>query len=249
MRRWSRGALRQIDSEELAAGQGMGSEPLLHNVRPIMCLPLVSATCRVVEGDAHAQSVFLRETRCINPMSRAPEALLLWTASPAAVRPRLRVPVILFHFSCRICSSCRMEPVERRLEKLDSEIADLTAKEEAAESRWLSATDSQQERKLKEVYEYLKKEKDDRLSQRHDLQLRLPSSGEHTARPASCLCKSACGWQLPYSHCRLEVEGYCVPNSILAAEIAESPGHMGGHPSILASKTFRPGSIMMSTPP
>ena len=71
--------------------------------------------------------------------------------------------------------------MERQLEKLDSEIADLTAKVEAAESRWLNASDPQQERKLKEVYEYLKKVYEVCRSERHDLQLRLPNSGEHTA--------------------------------------------------------------------
>ena len=77
-----------------------------------------------------------------------------------------------------------MDPVERRLEKLDSELANLTAKEEAAWNAFVRASNPQQKTKLKERYERLLKEKGDCLSQRHDLHLKLPSSGEHTARPA-----------------------------------------------------------------
>ena len=48
----------------------------------------------------------------------------------------------------------------------------------------MSATNPQQKTELKERYERLSKEKGDCRSERHDLQLKLPSSGEHTARPA-----------------------------------------------------------------
>ncbi|CAK0731525.1 hypothetical protein CVIRNUC_000006 [Coccomyxa viridis] len=70
-----------------------------------------------------------------------------------------------------------MDPVERRLEKLDSEIADLTAKTEAAWDAFISATDPQRKTELKERYIVLNKEKEDCRSERHDLQLKLPSSG------------------------------------------------------------------------
>jgi len=47
-----------------------------------------------------------------------------------------------------------MNPVKKqRLKQLDREIAALTAKRKAAEMSWLSATDPQQIRELKEVYE------------------------------------------------------------------------------------------------
>ena len=71
--------------------------------------------------------------------------------------------------------------MERRLEKLDSELANLTAKEEAAWNAFMSASNPLQKTELKERYERLLKEKGDCRSERHDLQLRLPSSGEHVA--------------------------------------------------------------------
>lgn len=71
----------------------------------------------------------------------------------------------------------------KRLERLDRQVAALTAESKAAETEWLSATDPQQERKLKEVYEATKKEVKDRSRERRDLQLMLPGAGE------SAVCK------------------------------------------------------------
>ena len=82
--------------------------------------------------------------------------------------------------------------MERRLEKLDSEIADLTAKTEAAWDAFISATDPQRKTELKERYIVLNKEKEDCRSERHDLQLKLPSSGKHTACPALCISVFVC---------------------------------------------------------
>ncbi|CAK0731510.1 hypothetical protein CVIRNUC_000004 [Coccomyxa viridis] len=73
-----------------------------------------------------------------------------------------------------------MDPVERQLETLNSEIADLTAKTEAAWDAFISATDPQQKTELKERYIVLNKEKEDCRSERHDLQLKLPSSEAKT---------------------------------------------------------------------
>ena len=72
-----------------------------------------------------------------------------------------------------------MDPVEKRLEKLDKEIADLTATVKAAGDAFLSATDPQQKAFLEKCYEKLAELERDRISQRHDLQLKLSSSGEH----------------------------------------------------------------------
>ena len=72
--------------------------------------------------------------------------------------------------------------MERQLEKLDSEIDDLTAEIEAAWNAFMSAANPQQKTQLKEIYEDLKEEKQDLVSQRHDLQLKLPSSGEHSVQ-------------------------------------------------------------------
>ena len=72
-----------------------------------------------------------------------------------------------------------MGPVERQLERLDSEIIELTAKEDAAWNAFLSATDPQQKAVLEKRCENLAEDRKDRLSQRHDMQLKLPSLGEH----------------------------------------------------------------------
>ena len=82
--------------------------------------------------------------------------------------------------------------MERRLEKLDSEISNLTAKTEAAWDAFISATDPQRKTELKERYIVLNKEKEDCRSEQQDLQLKLPSSGKHTACPALCISVFVC---------------------------------------------------------
>lgn len=74
-----------------------------------------------------------------------------------------------------------MDPVERQLERLNNEFEKLTAKTDAAWDAYLSATDPQQKVELKERYDVLTKEFQDCRSERRDLQLKLPSSGEPTA--------------------------------------------------------------------
>ena len=144
----------------------------------------------------------------------------MWNASLAAARLWLQMPVHLSHLFCRICSSCRMDPVGRRLKQLDSESADLAAKVEAACIAFMSATNFQQKTELRERYEKLEKEEEDCESERRDLQLKLPSSGEHIAQTAFARLPLLA---LAYPQCRLEVQGNCAPKSYLAAE---SPGHM-----------------------
>ena len=72
-----------------------------------------------------------------------------------------------------------MGPVERQLERLDSETAELTAKADAAWDAFFKATDVRQKVVLEKRYEHLEVLKKDCLSQRHELQLKLFSSGEH----------------------------------------------------------------------
>ena len=79
--------------------------------------------------------------------------------------------------------------MERRIEKLDSEIDDLTAKIKVAQEDWLRAQDAQERADLEKIYEDLKKEKQVCRSERHDLQLKLPSSGERGC--TDCLCRSS----------------------------------------------------------
>lgn len=68
-----------------------------------------------------------------------------------------------------LLGSCRMIDVGKRLEQLNLEIAGLTAEEQAAEMSWLSATDPQQKRDLKEVYEAAKEELKSRCQSRDHL--------------------------------------------------------------------------------
>ena len=77
--------------------------------------------------------------------------------------------------------------MREQLRELNSEIDDLTAKTEAAWDAFINAIDPQQKTDLKERYKVLNKEKEDSVLQRHDLQLKLPSSGEHGV---TCLCTS-----------------------------------------------------------
>ena len=67
-------------SKELAAGQGMRSEPLLHmwalSGAYLLSLPLVVS----VKAMLLLRAIFSGEMRCMYPMSHAPEALFLWTA-------------------------------------------------------------------------------------------------------------------------------------------------------------------------
>ena len=74
-----------------------------------------------------------------------------------------------------------MDPVERQLKRLNNEFEKLTAKTDAAWDAAMSATDPQQKAELKERYEKLLKEIQECRSERRDLQLKLPSSGEPTA--------------------------------------------------------------------
>lgn len=87
-----------------------------------------------------------------------------------------------------------MEFLERRLERLDSEIDDVTVEAKAAWAAFISATNPEEKAYLKEHYQELKKEKDDSCSERHDLQLKLASSGEHGV---ICLCIS----ETPQAEC------------------------------------------------
>ena len=71
--------------------------------------------------------------------------------------------------------------MERRLVKLESEVADLIAKIEVAQDRWLKAQHAQENSDLEKVYEDLKAEKQLLITIRAKLEDKLPSSGEHTA--------------------------------------------------------------------
>ena len=72
-----------------------------------------------------------------------------------------------------------MGPVEKRLEKLDNEIAELTVKVDAAWDAFVTATEPQLKAGLEKRCEKLEEDRKDRLSQRHDMQLKLSSLGEH----------------------------------------------------------------------
>ena len=74
--------------------------------------------------------------------------------------------------------------MRERLQKLDTERADLADKVENARDNWLKAQDARQEAKLERVYEDLKKELELLDMMRRDLQNKLPSSGEHTVQTA-----------------------------------------------------------------
>ena len=72
-------------------------------------------------------------------------------------------------------------PTKDEIKQLTQEIAPLTTAEAAAESRWLSNKDPDQEHKLKEFYEAAKENRKDRVQQRHILQCALASAGEGAA--------------------------------------------------------------------
>ena len=74
--------------------------------------------------------------------------------------------------------------MREQLQKLNREIDDLTAETKIARDNWLKAQDTQERACLEKVYEDLKEEKQDLVSQRRDLQLKLPSSGEHSVQIA-----------------------------------------------------------------
>ena len=75
-----------------------------------------------------------------------------------------------------------MRSVERRLETLDSEIGDLTAKIEVAQEDWLTAQNAQEKANLEKVYEDLKEDKQLLNTRRARLEDKLPSSGEHVVQ-------------------------------------------------------------------
>ena len=77
---------------------------------------------------------------------------------------------------------CRMAGLQlvKRLEQLNKEISDLTAKVEAAKKDWLSATEPQQEAKLEKAYEDAKKKEEHLLKDRRALHSKLPGPGECT---------------------------------------------------------------------
>ena len=85
-------------------------------------------------------------------------------------------------YSRQSAAICRMADLQlvKQLEQLDGEIAELTAKVEAAKKDWLSARDPQRKADLKDVYDYAKKKKEYLLEDRRALQLKLPNAGEHT---------------------------------------------------------------------
>ena len=71
-----------------------------------------------------------------------------------------------------------MDDVREQLKQLNTEVAALAAEVKDAKNAWLSATDTQREAKLKEVYNDLK-EKEKRLDARRALlEAKLPGSGE-----------------------------------------------------------------------
>ena len=69
---------------------------------------------------------------------------------------------------------------DKQLEQLNWEIADLTAKFEAAKNEWLSATDPQLKADLKDVYNHAKKMQESILEERRTLRAKLPGAGERT---------------------------------------------------------------------
>ena len=71
--------------------------------------------------------------------------------------------------------------MREQLQRLNKEMDDLTAKTDAAWDAYLSATDPQQKVELEERCEKLGKQLQDCRSERRELQLKLPSSGEPTA--------------------------------------------------------------------
>ena len=85
-------------------------------------------------------------------------------------------------YNRQFAAICRMADLQmvKRMEQLDGEIADLTAKVEAAKKDWLSDRNPQRKADLKDVYDYAKKKKEHLLEDRRALQLKLPSAGERT---------------------------------------------------------------------
>ncbi len=74
--------------------------------------------------------------------------------------------------------------MEKQLAQLDSEVADLNAKEEAAWRLAMSVTDPQQKAELKERHEKLEKRQELLNMRRAKLEDKLPSSGEHIVQTA-----------------------------------------------------------------
>ena len=88
--------------------------------------------------------------------------------------------VLLFiQESNKFPAACRMGTLAQRLEQLDKEISDVSAKLEKAKDEWKINRDPQQEAKLKNIYEDLNEEKKELLEERRALTAKLPSSGEH----------------------------------------------------------------------
>ena len=77
-----------------------------------------------------------------------------------------------------------MGTAAQRLAKLDTEVAALAAEVKDAKNAWLSATDTQREAKLKEVYNDLKEKEKQVLPQlldaRRALEAKLPGAGERS---------------------------------------------------------------------
>ena len=77
-----------------------------------------------------------------------------------------------------------MDDVREQLKQLNTEVAALAVKVEAAREAWLSATDTLREAKLKEVYNDLKEKEKQVLPQlldaRRALEAKLPGAGERS---------------------------------------------------------------------
>ena len=98
------------------------------------------------------------------------KAALLWTAG--------------HDYNCKSSYACRMDPVREQLQKLNSEMDDLTAEIKVARDNWLKAQDAPIKASLENFYEDLKEEKQLLNTRRAKLEDKLPSSGEHSVQIA-----------------------------------------------------------------
>lgn len=83
-----------------------------------------------------------------------------------------------------VCCKCRMDLVMKRLQRLDKEIAAVSAKAESVKNEWMSATDPQQSAKLEKFYENRMEVKKLLVDSRRGLEAKLPSTGEHSPQQA-----------------------------------------------------------------
>ena len=133
---------------------------------------------------------------------------------------------------CQSSYACRMDAVREQLQKLNSEMADLTGKVETARDNWLKAPDARQEAKLEKVCEDLKKKEellDTRIAKLED---KLPSSGEHTVQIAFARLS-----MVGVSACMLERKVFCTPKTFLEWKQKRKPTFTAARSAAQASSS------------